>query len=124
MPAGLRLFSILTNDILLGEADNKRRAVDVAANILLGSDLANTLSATIRSLTGNARADVPGEAAQIKQMVGQLMRLFTPGEDGADIWPGRRHPLPVTELFWSTWMMSPPVSQCYGVTRNKRCMDQ
>lgn len=49
------------------------------------------------------------EPLQMGQLLQALMRLRTPGEGEADIFPGRRHPLPVTALFWSSFMMSPGV---------------
>ncbi|KAI8470837.1 MAG: hypothetical protein J3K34DRAFT_521020 [Monoraphidium minutum] len=124
LPAGLALANTALEDVLFGEPGNVRRTLDVAKDIVTKSDLATTLSATLRSFTGRheagpANASAAAAAAaggangsplrgQVQHMVDALMRLLTPGEGAADIWPGRRHKLPVTDLFWSSWMISPP----------------
>jgi hypothetical protein len=50
------------------------------------------------------------DAEWSKPVVDELKKLFTPGEGEADVFPGRRHKLPTTELIWASRLISPPVS--------------
>lgn len=44
-------------------------------------------------------------------MLKALDDLVSPGEGGADIFPGRRHALPARDaMVWASWMVSPGVS--------------
>lgn len=63
-------------------------------------------SSSLLQTQGPKAASDPG---QLRQLISAINQLVTPGEGNADIWPGRRHPLPVNALTWTTFMMSPPV---------------
>lgn len=79
------------------------------ADTILKSNLTGALDAmrtTFEADTQAARA----EPLQLGQLLQALVKLRTPGEGEADIFPGRRHPLPVTCLYWASFMVSPGVS--------------
>ncbi len=74
----------------------------------------------VRKAYGGSEADrerARAEPAQMGRLVDALMRLRTPDEAGADIFPGRRHPLPFSNLYWMTFMMQPGVSGAGGRER-------
>jgi len=93
-------------------ADRDRlRALEVARNMLASSDLL-AITTAMRDARAGAEGKDEGkyEPAQMAKLVEALMKLKTPDESGADIFPGRRHKVPVSTLYWMTFMMSPGVS--------------
>jgi hypothetical protein len=108
MPAGFSLGSFLVDILTAGPA-----ALPVLGPVLrttihgpnLPTHLAN---AAIAYLTGE-KLSVASEPGQLAKLVHALLQLVTPGEGEADIWPGRRHKLPFSELEWATGMIRPLV---------------
>jgi hypothetical protein len=109
MPAGLQLGRLVFKDLPLGRRANKVRAASI-----LTSTLTNMPYKLLS--TWSAYADRPeallADGLHAKQFMESLMQLVTPGEGGADIYPGRRHALPTSDLIWASWLAAPAVSRC------------
>jgi hypothetical protein len=99
----------LLTHLVTGDRADRVRAAKVAANTLLKTNLTEAI-AEIRKAYAEDPESAREEPRQLRELFSQLRRLKTPDEGGADIFPGRRHPLPVSNVFWMTFMMSPGVS--------------
>jgi hypothetical protein len=108
LPANEMLGPLLTH-LVTGDRADRIRAAKVAANTLLKTNLTEAI-AEIRRAYAQDPDSAREEPKQLRELFAQLRRLKTPDEGGADIFPGRRHPLPVSNIFWMTFMMSPGVS--------------
>ncbi|GBF90752.1 hypothetical protein Rsub_03053 [Raphidocelis subcapitata] len=107
MPGGITMPSILL-DVLLGGPYNQALAVGAALSTLGGADVLGTLTKQV--LGGGGGGGGGGETQQLADMASAMaafMQFKTPGEGEADIFPGRRHALPVGEFEWVTRMAVP-----------------
>jgi hypothetical protein len=111
LPPGVDLGSIIINDVLLGGPDNVKLIADVLMRTLGGSQTLSMIGATLWGYSGaSGKALLPGDVARLTHIMRVLSGWRTPGDGGADIWPGRRHPLPLARGDWTFSMMSPGVS--------------
>jgi hypothetical protein len=106
------LYNIMLNDVLFGGPENAKAIAETTASTLAGADTLTMLGATLGSyLFGPvAKAFLPSNVMQLVQQMRVLSGWVTPGEGQADIWPGRRHPLPVSAFRWTLGLMVPAVS--------------
>ncbi|KAI8475986.1 MAG: hypothetical protein J3K34DRAFT_4301 [Monoraphidium minutum] len=102
-PAGTSIARLLTLDLLQGGPPAKASLAGGVASTLLGADAPGNIAATLRSFLGGSKRDLGVQAAQTAQLLAALSAVVTPGEGDADIWPGRRHKLPVDRATWTMW---------------------
>lgn len=109
-PAGVSAASFLVNQLALGTHADKESVVDTAASTLLSPNTPAHLTNALMAYLGGEKLSVASEPGQLKQLILALLQLVTPGEGEADIWPGRRHPLPMGVAEWTMTQLRPPVS--------------
>ncbi|GBF95267.1 hypothetical protein Rsub_08298 [Raphidocelis subcapitata] len=106
MPAGVPLNTLLLN--LMATPEDRGFTLGIAANTVAGSDVGGILSGVAAARVAVAPETAVAGPGRLAQLTKALMSLTTPGEGDADIWPGRRHPLPVSDYHWMEWMVTPP----------------
>lgn len=111
MPAGMRIPETLLSDILT-RPDTAAQAVNMAASTLMGPNAPLQLAAFMESFLpiGGDVSQTLGQTAQLSRIVDAISQEPMPGEGAADIWPGRRHGLPVSDATWFSWSAAPAVS--------------
>jgi hypothetical protein len=116
LPPGLDLGRIMAQDVLFGGPGSKKGVAGTVASTLRGAQTLGRLGATLGGYAGgDGKALLPEDAARLTMMMRTLSGWRTPGEGEADIWPGRRHALPMGRTDWILTMMSPAVSQGAGL---------
>jgi hypothetical protein len=103
MPAHVTLAGVI-GTILRGGPQSQGIAARAALDILTSADVAGTLLQTALGRQGGAPFQ---GAAELAAAYTGFWELRTPGEGEADIFPGRRHALPVGEFEWVTRMPIP-----------------
>lgn len=110
MPAGLLVSEFFTKALPAGGGRAKkalaRAVVETAANADFPS-LMLTAAKAYAAAPPEAWAAAPGRLAGIMD---SLSRTRMPGAGEADIWPGRRHKLPVGDFEWAMYLPLPAVS--------------
>ncbi|GBF93867.1 hypothetical protein Rsub_06866 [Raphidocelis subcapitata] len=101
------MFGSMFGRLAFGRPSDRARGASIARNVLGGADLRARLAEMRRSFRASDRGAVRSEAAQAARFFEDLASLRAPDEGGADIFPGRRHPLPVSHAVWSSFMMQP-----------------
>ncbi|GBF93869.1 hypothetical protein Rsub_06868 [Raphidocelis subcapitata] len=105
-PGHMRLGELLVNGLGLGApAGNKVYAAGALAGAL--PNLPYKVASTAAAFASDPGA-VATDPAWTKPVVEVLQQMVTPGEGEADVFPGRRHPLPTTELIWASRLISAP----------------
>lgn len=108
-PINQSLGSYLLNDYITGGKGAAGFAARSVADTLLGSDVAGNLATTLKAYAAGGAPKLKAEAGQLAQLLVVLSQQRT-GDMGLDIYPGRRHAMPVGRYIWSGWAGSPPVS--------------
>ncbi|KAI8475984.1 MAG: hypothetical protein J3K34DRAFT_4270 [Monoraphidium minutum] len=106
-PPGVSVGSFLLNDVLLGGAPSKARLLGVAGGTLLSPALPAHLANAAGAYAAADAASAASEPGQLAQLVKAAAQIVTPGEEGADIFPGRRHKLPFPRDAWVLAMLRP-----------------
>ncbi|GBF93868.1 hypothetical protein Rsub_06867 [Raphidocelis subcapitata] len=103
MPAGLRLGELLRSPLRLDQKADTIRAAAIAATALPNAAGATISMATTYAANNGALQD---DTAAAGAFLSAMQQLVTPGEGEADVFPGRRHPLPTTDFIWASWLAS------------------
>jgi hypothetical protein len=93
----------LIGQVLLGGTQNQAIVARTGFDVLTGSDAIGNLMKAMLGPSGDA---LEGTSQLVTAFAG-FWQLRTPGEDGADIFPGRRHKLPVGTFEWASRLPIP-----------------
>ena len=106
LPAKMKVAECFGSLMRSGTARDRARWFNVAGKMLQPAYLVAHLESAGAAY---AREATSFEPAQTQRMIDAVNQLVTPGEGEADIFPGRRHKLPYSPLYWLTIMMNPGV---------------
>ena len=109
-PANVVVMDLI-GQVLLGGTQGHAIVARAVLDVLKGSDAIGSLKKSVMGPTGNPLEGTSELAAAYSN----IWPLKTPGEDGADIFPGRRHKLPVGTFEWASRLAIPaPVRRGCG----------
>jgi hypothetical protein len=104
MPAGLKLGELLRSSL---GYEQKIRTASLLATALPNVPAASISMAAAYTTNGGA---FQADAAAAGSFFSALQQLVTPGEGEADVFPGRRHPLPTNAFIWASYLLSAAVN--------------
>ena len=104
-PRGGSLAASILEGVTSGSPDDAAASVGLIANAVAG--LPAALASTVGAYASGDVLGAVSELGQFRQLVATLNGDDNTPHWPADIWPGRRHPLPVGANKWAGGMLSP-----------------
>lgn len=108
-PAGQTVLGYLTSDFIRDAPGSAAFLATAVGKTVLNGNLASGATRAVGAYAAGSPQKVVNEAGMLVQLLAAINKQVMPGEGDADIWPGRRHKLPFSELEWATGMIRPLV---------------
>jgi hypothetical protein len=110
-PAGQTVLGYLTSDFIRDAPGSAAFLATAVGKTVLNGNLASGATRAVGAYAAGSPQKVVNEAGMLVQLLAAINKQVMPGEGDADIWPGRRHKLPVSPYVWTGWAGAPPVSR-------------
>lgn len=108
LPPGIRLTSFFVEEIARGNKGFAQYLTNWVSAMLSTTDLGRRVKGMLDAYGAAGGAPVlQEEARQLSVTMRELSELVTPGEGGADIWPGRFHQMPFKPEEWTMMQAAP-----------------